>query len=101
MTKRVPLGAMILLLGVTSHPTSISAAPPEVAGLHPTKQVATDTARAANQTPAPGLYAAIPFSAIVVVPAENDSHMIVDPPNRLAQSRIIHGPPVTLVPLHR
>jgi len=101
MTKRVPLAAMFLLLGGMSHPTFISAAPLVLADRSPSKEVARDKAWAAHQTPAPGLYAAVPFSTVVVVPAEIDSRLTVKPPDRPWFSQIIQAPPVTLVPRRR
>jgi hypothetical protein len=54
----------------------------------------------APSAPAQGLYAAVPFSAIVAVPAETDPKFVVPPGDQRAVGRVIQ-PPTTLVPLRR
>jgi hypothetical protein len=48
--------------------------------------------------PAPGLYAAVPYTGLVVVPPAMDPKFIV-PPRRGATARVIVPPPTGLVPL--
>ena len=66
---------------------------------------ATMTARridpTTTTTPAPGAYASVPFSSIVVVPPPIDPKSVVRPREMLAVARIIQPPPTILVPLGR
>jgi hypothetical protein len=48
----------------------------------------------------PGLYAAVPYSALVVVPAPVDPKFVV-PPVGKAKGRVIPPPAIELVPLQR
>lgn len=48
----------------------------------------------------PGLYKAVPYSAVVVVPAPVDPKFVV-PPGGKARGRVIEPPAIELVPLRR
>jgi hypothetical protein len=48
----------------------------------------------------PGLYKAVPYSALVVVPAPGDPKFVVSPGGK-ARGRVIEPPPAGLVPLRR
>lgn len=50
-----------------------------------------------SATPAPGIYASVPYSAIVVVPPETDTKFVITPPKGAVESTV--QPPVyKLVP---
>jgi hypothetical protein len=55
-----------------------------------------------TSNPAPSLYAAVPYSAIVVVPEPMDQKLAVSPGGgHLDRSAIVEPPPIKLVPLRR
>ena len=67
-----------------------SAASPTPPGVYLTNPVSTPTH-------APGIYAAVPYSLTVIVPAEMDRRAVIVPPNVAIESAV-QPPPLKLVP---
>lgn len=50
---------------------------------------------------APGVYTAVPFTGIVVIPPVNDAKFVYPPMDELSQGRVILPPPTLLIPKKR
>jgi hypothetical protein len=63
--------------------------------------LAADQTPASIATPAPGLYAAVPYSAIVAVPAPTDPKFLASPGGHPDRTALVESPAIKLVPLQR
>jgi hypothetical protein len=54
-----------------------------------------------SSTPAPGIYAAVPYTAIVVIPTPMDRKFVASAGRDLDHGATVETPAIKLLPLHR